>query len=54
MLEHLGHAHEAGAVVRATRATLGEDRVLTRDLGGSATTRELADAIARRVRQELA
>jgi isocitrate dehydrogenase (NAD+) len=54
MLEHLGHAEESRAVVAATRATLGEDRVLTRDLGGNATTRELTDAIVKRVRAELA
>ncbi|HEY4374198.1 MAG TPA: isocitrate/isopropylmalate dehydrogenase family protein [Burkholderiales bacterium] len=53
MLEHLGHAKEAQAVVRATRATLGVDRILTRDLGGTATTRQLADAIAKRVPSEL-
>jgi isocitrate dehydrogenase (NAD+) len=54
LLEHLGHTTEARAMVSATRSILGEDRVLPRDLGGTATTAQLADAIAKRVAQQLA
>ena len=44
MLEHLGRAEEAAAVVAAIKATTAAG-VLTPDLGGTATTREAADAI---------
>jgi isocitrate dehydrogenase (NAD+) len=54
LLEHVGHTREAQAVVHATRAILGDDRLLPRDLGGTATTAQLADAIATRVSQQLA
>ena len=44
MLEHLGLAEEAGAVMAALRATTASG-TLTPDLGGTATTREVGDAI---------
>ncbi|GAA4340223.1 isocitrate/isopropylmalate dehydrogenase family protein [Pigmentiphaga soli] len=50
LLQHAGHGREAASVVRATRAVLGEGKVLTRDLGGTANTLALAGAIADRVR----
>jgi isocitrate dehydrogenase (NAD+) len=49
MLEHLGE-NEAGRRVRAAvTAVLAEGRPLTRDLGGTAGTTEIAEAIAARV-----
>ncbi len=44
MLEHLGKPQLAEAVGQAVRATLAAG-VRTRDLGGSATTREVGDAV---------
>ena len=44
MLDHLGLADEATAVMNAIRATTASG-VLTADLGGTATTREVGDAI---------
>jgi tartrate dehydrogenase/decarboxylase/D-malate dehydrogenase len=44
MLDHLGVADEAAAVMQAIRATTGSG-VLTPDLGGTATTREVGDAV---------
>jgi|SRR5665811_2178287 len=44
MLEHLGLAAEAAAVMAAIRATTAAG-VLTPDLGGSASTRDVGDAV---------
>ena len=49
MLEHLGEAEAAGAMVAAVEAQLEEGAVVTRDLGGEATTGDVAEALARRV-----
>ncbi|MBV5330164.1 MAG: isocitrate/isopropylmalate dehydrogenase family protein, partial [Chlorobium sp.] len=49
MLEHLGHFREAHAVIEATRHVMGEGRVLTPDLGGNATTMNVAEEISRRI-----
>ncbi|MGH7333929.1 MAG: tartrate dehydrogenase [Candidatus Rokuibacteriota bacterium] len=46
MLEHLGHADAAQAVVKAIERVVDEGRVLTHDLGGKATTAEVGQAIA--------
>ena len=46
MLEHLGHAEAAAAVVAAIERVVAEGRTLTRDLGGKASTREVGGAIA--------
>ena len=47
MLEHLGHADAAAAIVRAIEATLADRSApRTPDLGGKATTVELGKAIA--------
>src|SRR3972149_2592294 len=46
LLEHLGHADAAAAVVRAIERVVEEGRTLTRDLGGRATTRGAAGGIA--------
>jgi len=45
MLEHLGHADAAGAIVTAIETVL-RDGPRTRDMGGTATTEELGWAIA--------
>ncbi len=49
LLRHLGLDAEAERITRATAAVLGEGTHLTRDLGGTAGTREMADAIAARL-----
>ena len=49
LLDHLGEPEAAGRVRRAVRAVLQEGRKLTRDLGGTAGTTEIAEAIAARV-----
>jgi len=46
LLEHLGHADAAAAVVSAIERLVEEGKTLTRDLGGRATTREVGEAIA--------
>jgi tartrate dehydrogenase/decarboxylase / D-malate dehydrogenase len=45
MLDHLGEPAAAEAVLGAIARVLSEGRVLTRDLGGTAGTVELADAV---------
>jgi tartrate dehydrogenase/decarboxylase/D-malate dehydrogenase len=46
MLEHLGHPDAAGAVVAAIERVVEEGKVLTRDLGGKASTAEVGQAVA--------
>ena len=46
MLEHLGHADAARAVVAGVEAVVAEGSVLTPDLGGHASTVEVGKAIA--------
>jgi tartrate dehydrogenase/decarboxylase/D-malate dehydrogenase len=46
MLDHLGHADAARAVVAAIERVVKDGTTLTRDLGGRATTGEAAQAIA--------
>jgi tartrate dehydrogenase/decarboxylase/D-malate dehydrogenase len=46
MLENLGHADAARAIEDAIARVLAEGKVLTPDLGGSASTAELGKAIA--------
>ncbi len=50
MLEFLGEQRAAQAVDAAVRAVLREGRVLTRDLGGSASTRQVTDAVLAQMR----
>ncbi len=45
LLRHVGHIAEATSVEEGVRAVLDEGAVLTPDLGGRATTRELAEAV---------
>lgn len=49
LLSHLGFLREANAVKQATRQVIGVDAVRTPDLGGSASTMQVAGAIARAV-----
>jgi tartrate dehydrogenase/decarboxylase/D-malate dehydrogenase len=49
MLEHLGHPEAARAVERAIETVLSEPRLRTRDLGGRASTRECAEALAQAI-----
>jgi len=50
MLEHLGEAQAADLILAAIKATAAEGCVLTPDLGGEATTTEVGDAIAAKMR----
>src|SRR5690606_28398525 len=49
MLDHIGQGDVATRIRRALATTIREGRVLTRDLGGNATTDEFADAVIRGV-----
>ncbi len=46
LLEHLGHAAAAHAVVQAIETVVADGRTVTRDLGGKASTREVGEALA--------
>jgi tartrate dehydrogenase/decarboxylase/D-malate dehydrogenase len=46
MLDHLGHPEAAAAIVAGIERILKDGRVLTRDMGGTATSVELGKAIA--------
>jgi tartrate dehydrogenase/decarboxylase/D-malate dehydrogenase len=49
MLEHLGHAEAAAAIVSAIENALADGSAHTPDLGGKATTTEVGKAIAERI-----
>lgn len=49
MLRHLGEGDRADAITAALTRTLAQRQVRTRDLGGTATTTEFADAICREI-----
>ncbi len=49
MLDHLDEHEQAARVRAAVQHTIVEDTVRTRDLGGTATTAEFGDAVARRL-----
>jgi tartrate dehydrogenase/decarboxylase/D-malate dehydrogenase len=51
MLKHLGEEAAAWTVERAIEKVLQEPGLRTRDMGGTATTRELGDAVAEVVRE---
>jgi isocitrate dehydrogenase (NAD+) len=51
MLGHVGRGGPARRLREAVDRTLREDRVRTPDLGGGASTDDLAKAIAHRVRE---
>jgi tartrate dehydrogenase/decarboxylase/D-malate dehydrogenase len=46
MLDFLGHGDTAGRLLSAIERLLVERRCLTPDLGGTATTSQVGDAIA--------
>jgi tartrate dehydrogenase/decarboxylase/D-malate dehydrogenase len=46
MLDHLGHPEAAAAVVSAIEKLVADGKVLTRDLGGKASTSEVGQALA--------
>jgi isocitrate dehydrogenase (NAD+) len=50
MLRHLGETDAADAVETAVRSVIAEGATVTYDLGGTAGTREFAEAVAGRVR----
>ena len=47
LLEHLGEIEAAGRLMRAIEAVTANPTLHTRDLGGSATTRQVTDAVCR-------
>lgn len=49
MLDFLGEPAAAAALMAAIEAVTGEGKVLTRDLGGKAGTREFTDAVLKKV-----
>jgi isocitrate dehydrogenase (NAD+) len=49
MLEHVGRQDLAQRLRQALAATLHDDGVRTRDLGGTASTQAFGDAVARRL-----
>jgi isocitrate dehydrogenase (NAD+) len=49
MLRHIGETAAATSVTTALHDVLSEHRVRTRDLGGTASTLEFADAVIHRL-----
>ncbi len=49
MLQHLGHAPVHDTIMTAIERVLAEGRCLTRDMGGTASTQELGQLIARAI-----
>ena len=49
MLDHLGHVDQGEPGAAAVEQAIVADGIRTRDLGGTATTAEFGDAVARRV-----
>ena len=49
MLDHLGEVRHGDRIRAAVERTIVEDNIRTRDLGGTATTSEFGEAVARRV-----
>lgn len=50
MLEYLGYYDQSKSIFRATEQVIAEKKVITYDLGGSAGTSQMAEAIAERAR----
>ncbi len=50
MLEHLGEASAARILMEAIERVTGAGDVLTADLGGTATTREVTEAVCNAIR----
>lgn len=51
MLDHLGFTEQAKAVNQSVREVITEGNILTKDLGGHASTSEMADAMIKRAQQ---
>jgi tartrate dehydrogenase/decarboxylase/D-malate dehydrogenase len=51
MLDHLGEAKAANSILAAMEKVTGEGNTATPDMGGNATTRQLADAVAGAIAQ---
>jgi len=49
MLNHMGETNKADAIIKAVTKTIYEDKVLTCDLGGKATTNEITEAIIKNI-----
>ena len=49
MMEHLGEPEAGKRIFDALKTVTGEAKVRTPDLGGSATTRQFADAVIARI-----
>jgi tartrate dehydrogenase/decarboxylase/D-malate dehydrogenase len=49
LLEHLGEAEAARALMRAVEAVTADPKLHTRDLGGSATTEQVTQAVIARL-----
>jgi isocitrate dehydrogenase (NAD+) len=54
MLDHLNEVEAAGAVRGAVREVLAKEQTRTRDLGGTASTEEMAEAVAQEAKAALA
>jgi isocitrate dehydrogenase (NAD+) len=50
MLDHVGLANLASRLRNAIDQTINVDRIRTRDLKGTASTRQFGDAVARRIK----
>jgi len=49
MLNHMGETDKAEAIIKAVTKTIYEDKILTCDLGGKATTNEITEAIIKNI-----
>ncbi len=54
LLEHLGERPAGSAIRKAVRSVLAEGTTRTRDLGGTASTAEVTDALIRAIRAQRA
>ena len=52
MLEHLGRGHAASRIMRAMESTLADPHTRTRDLGGTASTQGVVDALLAQIANE--
>lgn len=52
LLEHIGETDAASKVINAIQAVLEENLVLTRDIGGQATTKEMGTAIIEKLKAQ--
>jgi tartrate dehydrogenase/decarboxylase/D-malate dehydrogenase len=52
MMDHLGEAEAASAILEAVQDVLEEGKIVTPDLGGKATTEEVGDAVVQKLREK--